>query len=503
MAKNQIGQQQLQPKAVAQQTASAGNQTVKTQNPQTGQNDVKQATNTPVQTTQQVTNAPQETTKQQTTQRVNYTTGQSQTQNAPSYDPNADYATLMSEAAASGNYIQAAQYEQQRNQKIVNEGLQYQQTSQYADYLPGGNKYYAGMSSAGQSLTPLIEDQYNAALRQAQLNIDYNTQGAVDQLNRALQDAQAGYDQAIAQSYVDQLKTQESQALYNQRNGDRGGIGYEQWSSVGNTYAKIRQSVAAEQRKLATDTARQIADLRAQGAYEEADALLTVTQNKLSALYSELTRMQEYDASEKSTLASYGETFLSAGIMPSDRMLEAMGLTKEEARAYLNAFGVGRSSGGYGGGNDSLYPYGSDTETGFVYGPGVDAATFANIYAQIAKLAGDGYANTAQEKVNALSGKISKAQYEALLGIPGWQKTNASGAMNKGNEYVGNGTPINDNLPAPNAVQMSAFMDHMNDLLKKGDRAGANAYLLQFQSMYTLTLEQYNYVNNLLEKYGN
>lgn len=496
MAKNQLGQQQLQPKAVAQQTAPAGNQTVKAQTAQTSQNDVKQAANTPVQTTQQATNVPKQTTQQNTTQRVEYTTGQSQTQNAPSYDTNADYAELISEAAASGNYIQAAQYEQQRNQKIVNEGLQYQQTSQYADYLPGGNKYYAGMSGAGQSLMPLIEDQYNAALRQAQLDIDYNTQGAVDQLNRALQDAQAGYDQAIAQSYVDQLKTQESQALYNQRNGDRGGIGYEQWSSVGNAYAKVRQSVAAEQRKLATDTARQITDLRAQGAYEEADALLTVTQNKLAAMYSELTRMQEHDASEKSTLASYGETFLSAGIMPSDRMLDAMGLTKEEAKAYLRAFGAG--SGGGGSGSDDV-PYTPPAGQEYGTGAGLADDLFKRVYGSIARSISDGNYGSAYAALDLYGYDMNADQYNQIASMFATRSpSNENGNGNSNGNGNGNG-----NLPAPSNYQMVAFMDHMNDLLKAGDRNAANAYLTEFTSKFSMTFAQWNYVNNLLEQYGN
>ena len=49
------------------------------------------------------------------------------------YDPNVDYMKKMQEAAASGNYEQAAKYEQQRNEKIKSEGLsQYEQTDQYS-----------------------------------------------------------------------------------------------------------------------------------------------------------------------------------------------------------------------------------------------------------------------------------------------------------------------------------------------------------------------------------
>ena len=53
-----------------------------------------------------------------------------------SYDPNEDYSKKMKEAADMGDYAAAAKYEQQRNEKILGEGLsQYEPTNQYAQYL--------------------------------------------------------------------------------------------------------------------------------------------------------------------------------------------------------------------------------------------------------------------------------------------------------------------------------------------------------------------------------
>lgn len=42
------------------------------------------------------------------------------------YDKDTDYSKLMEEAAANGDYVRAAIYEAQRNEKIAGEGLNYQ-----------------------------------------------------------------------------------------------------------------------------------------------------------------------------------------------------------------------------------------------------------------------------------------------------------------------------------------------------------------------------------------
>lgn len=51
------------------------------------------------------------------------------------YEKEKDYKALMDEAAASENYRDAALYEQQRNEKITGEGLDYDTTNDYAGWL--------------------------------------------------------------------------------------------------------------------------------------------------------------------------------------------------------------------------------------------------------------------------------------------------------------------------------------------------------------------------------
>ena len=66
------------------------------------------------------------------------------------YDTQTDYASLMEKAAASGDYTSAARYEKQRNAKIKGEGLDYETSDYYSQYLPE-NRYTYDPSKNGAS----------------------------------------------------------------------------------------------------------------------------------------------------------------------------------------------------------------------------------------------------------------------------------------------------------------------------------------------------------------
>lgn len=261
-----------------------------------------------------------------------------------SYDNKTDYQGLIDAATAAGNYQLAAIYEQQRNAKIAGEGLEYEQTSNYSSYLPNTegappqqNKTEGAQPQQNQNdLTNLITQMYDQEAQRIRTEMNYEVQRAADQLNRALQDAQPTYEAALANQLLEAKQAQDAQALRNQINGDRGGIGSAQVASIGNTGAKNREAIAQQQRQLATDTARQIADLRAQGKYQEANLLLQNSQQKLSALYEEQVRMQQEAAAQKEFLSSIGLQYLQAGKMPPDNLLGAMGIDRQTAQGYAD-----------------------------------------------------------------------------------------------------------------------------------------------------------------------
>ena len=233
-----------------------------------------------------------------------------------------------------------------------------------------------------------LNQWYQNAQQQQQNTIDFGTNQAILELLRNKQDAEAQYQEQRNQIAIDEAKAKDNQALYAESRGDKGGIGAAQYDAIMNTAAQNRLAVNSAQTKLATDTSRQIADLRAQGEYEKADALLTLSQQYLSQLMSLEQWAAEYNLSvaqfnaslkqwqaefdlkvadllgsyngqqtlsakqfafnqqqyqdslksdQEKKLASAGEILLAAGIPPSPSQLAAMGMTRDEADAYILA----------------------------------------------------------------------------------------------------------------------------------------------------------------------
>ena len=130
----------------------------------------------------------------------------------------------------------------------------------------------------------LLQQIVDSQKQESQNAIDYNVQKATNDLQRAEEDAQAQFQAQRDQIAGQERTARDNSALYSEMRGDRGGIGKAQYDAIANTAATNQLTVNKEQTKLATDTARQIADLRAQGEFQKADELLKITQSYLSQL---------------------------------------------------------------------------------------------------------------------------------------------------------------------------------------------------------------------------
>lgn len=129
-----------------------------------------------------------------------------------------------------------------------------------------------------------LKQSADAAIRQQEAAIDHTTQQGITELERAEQDAQDQFEAQRDRIDIEEARALDNQALYAEARGDRGGIGQAQYGAIRNQAAENRLTVSRAQTQLATDTARQIADLRTQGDFKKADALLTLTQNYLGQL---------------------------------------------------------------------------------------------------------------------------------------------------------------------------------------------------------------------------
>ena len=344
-----------------------------------------------------------------------------------SFDLNKDYTKAINEAKAAGQ--DTTQLEAQRQAKInssayggayktgaqssslggtYNENATIVNRTSTADPIVVQQTQKQEQTVQPYSYTPQFQsylDQWYADAQKQQTNaIDYATNTGINELVRAEQDAQAQFQTQRNQIAIDEAKAKDNQALYAEARGDKGGIGAAQYDSIMNTAAQNRLAVNSAQTKLATDTSRQIADLRAKGEFEKADALLTLSQQYLSQLISleqwaaefglsvaqfnaSLQQWQsEFELAVGETLGTYqgqqtlaaqqfeydkqqdqlnrlsedGWLFLQSGVMPSASQLEAMGMTAAQAQDILTQQKLAASSKGSGGGSGG----GSNTSGG-------------------------------------------------------------------------------------------------------------------------------------------
>lgn len=134
--------------------------------------------------------------------------------------------------------------------------------------------------------------------------IDYATNQSITELQRAEEDAQAQFKEQAESVALDERQGMDNSALYAEARGDKGGIGQAQYNQIQAAAAQNRLAVQQQQTKLSTDTARQIADLRAQGEFEKADAVLETAQ----AYLTQLTQLEQWAANYGLSAAEFEAT---------------------------------------------------------------------------------------------------------------------------------------------------------------------------------------------------
>ena len=197
-------------------------------------------------------------------------------------------------AAEAWNAYQTALREQQQQQQEQEQEQQQQQGQQTGSNTPNDETTLpstpAGdtrkLTADVSGMRDLLDQWLSAAKQQQEAAINYGVEQGVNELRRAEEDAQQQYQAQQDQINIDEARAKDNQALYAEARGDRGGIGAAQYDSIMNAAAQNRLTVSQQQTKLSTDTARQIADLRAQGEYEKADTVLQLTQQYLTQLMS-------------------------------------------------------------------------------------------------------------------------------------------------------------------------------------------------------------------------
>ena len=335
-----------------------------------------------------------------------------------------------------------------------------------------------GLGSGASGMEDALSQWRGAAAQQATNSIDYATNQSVKDLLRTQEDADAKYQTERNQVSADEQRALDNSALYSELRGDRGGIGQAQYNDIQNTAATNRLTVNSEQTKLATDTQRQITDLRAQGEYDKADKVLSISQTYLQQLISLEQWAAEYNLSaaqfqesvrewenefqlsvsqvtgsyngtptlaaqkySDAALSSSGEALLETGILPSAAQLRAMGLTSAQASAMLAA---NQASGSASRAASSRQTSASEPDYEGLYAAAFASPNAKNYIASnykqygFTKSAGlaDGYDGWRNTPVSGGQGAIYKVDYGALVKYAGQVVKNggteyARGALRK------------------------------------------------------------------------
>ena len=253
------------------------------------------------------------------------------------YSKDVDYSKLMQEAAAKGDYARAAIYEAQRNEKIAGEGLtQYQQTNQYASYLPG--------SSQGSGYKNPYTDELDAAIARMQDTGAYKKQ-YLQEADRTMRDTLGQYatmtggipsTQAVAAAsqQADYYKSQLGQQLAD-LDRQNAGLLLSASQNAQNEYQMMISEALDRWTRLgyADDQVAQILGV----------GVGTPTSDQS---YLNWQKGQQ----EKSDAYTMAMTLLQAGQMPGADTLAAAGITAEDAQKLYEAYTTPKYTGGGSGG---------------------------------------------------------------------------------------------------------------------------------------------------------
>lgn len=256
---------------------------------------------------------------------------------AKTYDPSVDYMKKMEEAAALGDYEQAAFYEEKRNEKIKGEGLsQYAQTHTYEAYLPKTTaQKMEDILGKLRSREPFSYD-VNGDKLYAQYKEQYTKAGKL-----AREDAQA-QAASLTGGYGNSYGQTVGQVAYDRELDRLTDLVPELYSRAKEAYDTEGEDLLEQYDRLAKDLDRQ----------QEEAARLEKQEYERQLAREEKDYQQQ--KAERDKAYSLALSMLKEGLMPSQEVLGKSGISSSDAQKLYGAnLPKGSSSGGGGGGSSS------------------------------------------------------------------------------------------------------------------------------------------------------
>lgn len=262
------------------------------------------------------------------------------------YNKNTDYQKLINEALARGDMAAAAQYEKSRNAKIAGEGLGYNPTNLYAQYLPQttpeATTPTATVTGGGISYeNPYAKELDDVIARVTGQGRDTIAKQFLSEADRTMKDTLGQYSLRTGALPSTAAIAAASQAADYQK------------SQLGSQLLNLDQA-AADLMLSAGNMAQNDYEIQINDALTRWQNLGYADEKVASILGVAVgtpTSSQSYQnwqmgAADKADAYEKAMTLLQLGQMPSADVLAAAGLTAEEAQGILTSFTTPSYSGG-------------------------------------------------------------------------------------------------------------------------------------------------------------
>lgn len=178
------------------------------------------------------------------------------------------------------------------------------------------NAYQSSVPQVQQQLTPaihtsddinaLLEQKYAAAQRQALAQsayaVDKGTSDIRSQLQQQLPSYQAMREQSAANTQTDL----DNLALRSALQGNKGGIGERQYGVLQASGQDRLLQINLEQKNLENTAAKQIADLEAQGRFQDAQTVASLAQSKINDLITEAQNLRNINIQQEQFNKNFG-----------------------------------------------------------------------------------------------------------------------------------------------------------------------------------------------------
>lgn len=236
------------------------------------------------------------------------------------------------------------------------------------------------------------DDRADLALQRSQLESEYNAAVAKARADGNYELADALYQEAVRRDDTGYQRAYQQQMLDYQKQRDT--VADSQWQSQID-YQKSRDTVT---------------DARWQSQFDYQKSRDAVADSQWQA---------KYDSSQADALAEYGNLFLNQGLMPSQEMLSAMGITAADAQSYIDRLKLAASlAAAGGGGNDKeVEPeWGSGYSTALNQN-GVKASEWAMVRNNIASNLRAGNFQNVSTYLDQVSGGMSKEQWNEIAAL--------------------------------------------------------------------------------------